>query len=230
MATRPQKKRKQGRPQKDKPAVGRDTLIAATRKLMRTISPAQVTRLDIARAAGVDPALIRYYFGNKEALLAAAVLEAGKEMRSRTRENTALATSPSEKLRRRMVALLEVLYEDPSLHHLIIEKIIHGHSKQMREFRYDMVHGSCKELASIIEEGTHLGEMATVDPRHLFLAMIGACSFPMGERALFDELMGREATRTDLEAYTLFVTELFIHGLSAMDGKRKRKREVETVL
>ena len=120
---------------------------------MRTIPPGQVTRLDIARAAGVDPALIRYYFGNKEALLAAAVLEAGKEMRGRTRENTALATSPSEKLRRRMVALLEVLYEDPSLHHLIIEKIIHGHSKQMREFRYDMVHGSCKELASIIERG-----------------------------------------------------------------------------
>lgn len=212
------------------PAVGRDSLIAATRKLVRTIPPGQITRLDIARAAGVDPALIRYYFGNKEALLAAAVLEAGKEMRKRTREDSALANSPSDKLRRRMVNLLDVLYEDPSLHHLIIEKIIHGHSKQMREFRHDMVHGSCKELASIIEEGTHLGEMGPVDPRYLFLATIGACSFPMGERALFDELMGREATRADLEAYSHFVTELFIHGLAAMSGKRKRKREVEAVL
>jgi AcrR family transcriptional regulator len=230
MATRPQRKRKQGRPQKDKPAVGRDTLIAATRKLVRTIPPGKVTRLDIARAAGVDPALIRYYFGNKEALLAAAVLEAGKEMRSRTRQNTALANSPSDKLRRRMVTLLEVLYEDPSLHHLIIEKIMHGHSKQMREFRHEMVHGSCKELASIIDEGAQVGEMGTVNPQHLFLAMIGACSFPMGERALFDELMGREATPADLDAYAHFVTELFVRGLAAMNDKRKRKREVEVAL
>jgi AcrR family transcriptional regulator len=223
-------KRKKGRPQKDMPAVGRDTLIAATRKLVRTIPPGQITRLDIARAAGVDPALIRYYFGNKEELLVAAVLEAGKDLRSRMRQNTAQADSPADKLRRRMVTLLEILYEDPSLHHLIIERIIHNYSKQTREFRHDMVFGACKELASIIEQGVETGEMARVDPRHLFLAMIGACSFPTGERALFDELMGKAATRADLEAYTHFVTELFVNGLAAMSGKRKSKRALETLL
>jgi hypothetical protein len=43
---------------------------------MKTTPPAQITRLDIARAAGVDPALIRYYFGNKSALVVAAVYQA----------------------------------------------------------------------------------------------------------------------------------------------------------
>jgi TetR/AcrR family transcriptional regulator len=215
--------RKQGRPQKDMPAVGRETLIAATRKLVKTIPPGQITRLDIARAAGVDPALIRYYFGNKEALLATAVLEAGAQMRDRMRQDSAQGSSAADKIRRRMVALLEALYEDPSLHHLVIERIIHNYSKEARDFRHDLVFGACDNLASIIEEGVASGELRRVDPRHLFLAMIGACSFPMAERALFDELMGKETTRAHLDAYAGFVTEMFINGLAGPARKRKRE-------
>ena len=139
-------RRKQGRPQKDRPAVGRDTLIAATRNLMKTTPPAQITRLDIARAAGVDPALIRYYFGNKSALVVAAVLQAGAELRDRQLSSSAQATSVLDKIRRRIVVLLEALYQDPSLHHLIIERIIHSNSKKARDLRQDMVFGAAKSL------------------------------------------------------------------------------------
>lgn len=218
------KKRKQGRPQKDMPAVGREALIAATRKLVRTTPPGQITRLDIARAAGVDPGLIRYYFGNKEALLAAAVLEAGAEMRDRMRQGSAQGSTAGEKIARRMVALLHMLYDDPSLHHLIIERVIHNYSRQARDFRHDLVYGAVDQLEAIIEAGAASGELKRVDPRHLFLAMIGACSFPMGERALFDELMGKEATRTDLDAYARFITDLFISGLAAANNPKKRAK------
>jgi hypothetical protein len=58
--------------------------------------------------------------------------------------------------------------------------------------------------------------------------MIGACSFPMAERALFDELMGKETTRAHLDAYAGFVTEMFINGLAG--SARKRKRESGALL
>jgi AcrR family transcriptional regulator len=202
------------------PAVGREALIAATRKLVRTTPPGQITRLDIARAAGVDPALIRYYFGNKEALLAAAVLEAGAEMRDRLRRDSDQGSTAAEKISRRMSALMHVLYDDPSLHHLIIERVIHNYSRQAREFRHDLVYGALEQLEAIIETGVQSGELGRVDPRHLFLAMIGACSFPMGERALFDELMGKHAGRADLDAYAKFLTNLFINGLAAGDDRK----------
>ena len=50
----------------------------ATRSLMspatcsKTTQPALITRALVAREVGVDPSLIRYYFGNRAALLAAA--------------------------------------------------------------------------------------------------------------------------------------------------------------
>jgi AcrR family transcriptional regulator len=206
-------KRKQGRPQKDTPAVGRETLIAATRKLMKVMPPAQITRLDIARAAGVDPALIRYYFGDKSKLIVAAVLDAGAELRDRQRASFTKGGSPTERLTRRVGVLLETLFEDPSLHHLIIERIIHGKSKEARQLREEMVYGGIKSLAAIVEQGVESGELRRVDPRFLFLVMVGACSYAMAERALFGELMGEEPTHAHVERYSDFVSELFLHGL-----------------
>lgn len=194
--------------------MGRETLIAAARELMKSTPPGQITRLDIARAAGVDPGLIRYYFGDKSALLVAAVLQAGTELRERQARGYAEGTSPRDKIRRRIFTLLEALYQDPSLHHLIIERIIHSKSKPARQLRHDLVYRTCDELAAVIKEGVAAGEFRRVDHRHLFLATVGACSFPMAERALFAELMGGRASEADLKAYAEFVTEVFLDGLA----------------
>jgi len=119
-----------------------------------------------------------------------------------------------------------MLYQDPSLHHLIIERIIHSKSKEARKLRHDMVHGTCKQLAAVIDEGVAKGEFHRVDPRHLFLATVGACSFPMAERAMFEELMGAPTTEADLHAYAQFVSDIFLDGLSApASGKKRVKRK-----
>jgi TetR/AcrR family transcriptional regulator len=227
MPTRPharRSKRKQGRPQKDKPAVGPDALIAATRKLMKTTPPAQITRLDIARVAGVDPGLIRYYFGDKSKLIVAAVLQAGAELRERQARSYAEGTSARDKIRRRIFILLETLYQDPSLHHLIIERIIHSKSKPARQLRHDLVYRTCDVLAAVIKEGVAAGEFRRVDHRHLFLATVGACSFPMAERALFAELMGGPTSEADLHAYAEFVSDVFLDGLTLHKSAKRPRR------
>jgi AcrR family transcriptional regulator len=218
------RRRKQGRPNKAAPAVGRAMLIGAARELMKSTPPGQITRLDIARAAGVDPALVRYYFGDKSALLVAAVLQAGSELRARQARGYAEGTSPRDKIRRRIFILLEALYQDPPLHHLIIERIIHSKSKPARQLRHDLVYRTCDELAAVIKEGVAAGEFRRVDHRHLFLATVGACSFPMAERALFAELMGGRTSEADLHAYAEFVSEVFLDGL-AVRKRPKRSRQ-----
>lgn len=218
------RRRRQGRPIKGAPTVGRDKLVAAMRQLMRTMRPDQITRLDVSRAAGVDPALIRYYFGDKSALADEAVLQAGAELRARTSKSYAEGTSARERIRQRIFVLLETLYADPSLHHLIIEHIIHNKSEQARGIREEFIYRSCDELAAVIKEGVASGELLNVNPRHLFLATVGACSFPMGERALFSELMGGPTTDRDLRAYAQFVSDVFLDGLVTRTPEPKRKR------
>ena len=60
-------KRGKGRPAEQ--SVGRDTLLETAKRLIKVLPPARVTISLIAREAGVDPALVRYYFGDRSKLL-----------------------------------------------------------------------------------------------------------------------------------------------------------------
>ena len=62
-------RRGKGRPARGQPGVGRETMIAATSELLKKRSPENITRAELARKAGIDPALIRYYFGDMSSLV-----------------------------------------------------------------------------------------------------------------------------------------------------------------
>ncbi|WER50778.1 hypothetical protein CupriaWKF_30970 [Cupriavidus sp. WKF15] len=189
---------------------------------MKSVPPAEISRLDIARAAGCDPALVRYYFGSKSKLIEAAVLEASAELRDRQAAGFARARTPRAKIKARITGLLEVFYDDPSFYHLALERIIHGKSREVLDMRHDLMYGAVDALEEAINEGVATGEFRRFDPRHLFLAMVGACGYPMSERAVFAELIGKEPTRADLEAYTSSIVDLFLGGLETRPPARRR--------
>lgn len=76
--TKPERRGK-GRPTAAASGVGRDMLIQAARDLLQELPPAQVTSTAIAKRAGSDPALVRYYFGNRENLLFEVAKQIGEE-------------------------------------------------------------------------------------------------------------------------------------------------------
>ena len=208
------RRRGQGRPRKAHPPVGPETLIAVTRQLMKSKRPSQITRLDIARAAGADPNLVRYYFGDSTTLITAAVVQAGTELKERQAKTYSPDMPPPEKLRRRIVGLLEALYQDPYLHHVIVEEILHGKSKALRDIRDSLVNGTCVELDKILKEGFAAGLFRKVDGRHLFFAMVGACSYAMVERKLFKDIMGG-LNPTTVKAYAEFLADALLAGIMA---------------
>ena len=62
-------KRTRGRPRSGLASVGREAIVLAARQLLEKLPPHEVPNVLIARKAGVDPALVRYYFANREELL-----------------------------------------------------------------------------------------------------------------------------------------------------------------
>ena len=64
-----QERRGKGRPTASASGVGREALVSAARSLLQELPPAQVTSTAVAKRANADPALVRYYFGNRENLL-----------------------------------------------------------------------------------------------------------------------------------------------------------------
>ena len=80
--------------------------------------PGKVTREEIARFAGVNPALIRYYFGDKSTLLTAVVEAISQENLTRLRDTLSQQGTTAERLARRVQLLLQMHIENPYYHQL----------------------------------------------------------------------------------------------------------------
>ena len=66
-------RRRPGRPAGSQPGEGREALLQATRDLLAERGMPRVTVREVAERAGVQPALVNYYFGSKADLLRAVV-------------------------------------------------------------------------------------------------------------------------------------------------------------
>ncbi len=67
-----QEKRAQGRPARGENEVGSHKIVEGMRNALRTTKTVNVTRKDIASFAGVTPALVTYYFPERNGLIEAA--------------------------------------------------------------------------------------------------------------------------------------------------------------
>src|SRR6187549_2317650 len=66
-------RRSRGRPGTQQAVVGREAIVVAASQLLEKLPPHQVPNVLIARKAGVDPKLVRYYFGNRTELVLAVI-------------------------------------------------------------------------------------------------------------------------------------------------------------
>ena len=221
-------KRAQGRPTKKADSrVGREALAAAARDLLKTVPPAKVSRALIARHAGVTPALVRYYFGNKEQLMLQATIELSHELRSRSRAASGAGGSPSERLLAKITVLLDMVAQNKHFNQLIMEQIIHGRSAKAKRANEEMTQDSFSELHAIMADGVRKGEMRKVDPIFLYLLLIGACEIFASGRPMLEMLMGGKGIDEDvIHGYARFVHDLLLRGLSPAVQETPRAAKV----
>lgn len=221
-------RRRQGRPPKGNGLGGREHIIEATKELLKTRSPAALTRREIARAAGVTPALIRYYFGHKNSLYSAVILDITGQIIS-TLEQLAIDEGPvRERLRAYVKAFLRILSENPNFHQLIMETIIFGETKEARQKRSEITHRMVDDLARLAEAGRRTGELSTLDPRLLHVLIIGACEFfVVGAHPILSEVFTARELKSKAvqDRYGDFLADLLAYGLAPRrDTARRGKR------
>lgn len=212
-------KRGKGRPPRN--LVGRDSIIRATRELLKHKAPSELTRVNIAAYCGIDPGLIRYYFGTTDALLTEVTTQIVEEMHAHINAAVAAGQSAEEKMRKRIHASLEMHEQNPHLNDLIIQKILGGTRVGARRARSEMVEGSIATLTAVINEGVKRGDFRPVDPRLLHIALIGMSEFFFTGHAVVQHLFGRPNDAQLIEEYGRFIAELILHGISSPENRAK---------
>jgi AcrR family transcriptional regulator len=211
---KPNSRRAKGRPNSTEPGVGRDAIITATRALLTDHSHAKLSLRELARALNVDPGLIRYYFGNKEGLYAEVVQEVLEESRRRHQKVLHSSLPPDEKLRRRIAIYLDIITENPFLHSLFLDVVMHGKEPDAAQYRHQAVARGYLEVRQLLASSGAAIAGQPIDARFLHIAIIGMCEFYVAAQPMVRELFGGQAPSRGLRArYGRFLIALLTHGI-----------------
>jgi len=120
------KTRRSGRPSAKDENVGPQRLVEAARELLQTVAPAKLTAGQVAKAAGADRALIRYYFGSMPNLLAEVAAQLSRGLVTSLAEASNGNDGALARLSRRIHEFVRYELANPALHPLYAQQILSG--------------------------------------------------------------------------------------------------------
>lgn len=189
-------------------------LLVAAGDLMIERNTTDVSLSEIAQKSGVNAALVKYHFGNKDGLLLALLA------RDAAAEMTNLAfvldqpISPTEKMRRHIAGIINAYYRVPYLSrllHLLLHQGSEATSKEVHRFFIDPLFGFVRKL---LDDGVAAGEFRKVDPALFYISLNGACDNLFYGRQMNARFLGPTGITDEVRRqYIKHMTTLFLGGL-----------------
>lgn len=176
---------------------------------------------EIADAAGINKALIHYYFKNKDTL-AAAVFQ--RELRTLVQPvlHTLASDLPlDEKVRTVIGMYLDRLPALPQMPGYILAEM-HFHPERLSELMASIAGSDPQEMAgrvfarlgAQIDEAVGAGRMAPLSPHQFVVNLVALCVFPFAARPLLSFVVGGpDVFDTMIEERRESLTQFFLRGL-----------------
>lgn len=184
----------------------RERLLDAARQLLSERGSITVTVREIARRAGVHPALLHYYFDSKAGLYSALV-ERVHERLSLALQALPLVDSAAARLVQWVRTCADVIAEDPYVCHLLLQEFVQP--EESTSLAHSIRELISTQLRDIVVEGAHSGEFQALEP-----------AVPLGEVApqlicflLLAPLEAAPHSAAHVRAWSAQAARLVLHGL-----------------
>lgn len=206
-------------------------LLVAAGDLMIARNSTDISLSDIAEKSGVNAALVKYHFGNKDGLLLALLArDSASEI-----ENLAFVLdrpiSPTEKLRLHIVGIINAYYRFPYLNRLIHVLLHDGNERTAKEVNRFFVSPLFDFQKRLLEEGIAAGEFRKVDPALFYTSLIGACDHLFYGRQMVSLAAGPRGVTDELRRkYIAHMTALILGGMLTHDTDAARRNEDKTAI
>lgn len=192
----------------------KDQLLQATSDILSQRSGIDVSLSEIAEKSGLNSALIKYHFGNKDGLLLALVERDAALSMDLLNKLVAMDVGPAKKVSLHITGLVNTYAKHPYLHRLI-HNLMDSKEKSISEA---MVEFFVKPLLAaeqkILSEGVESGVFREVDPTLFYYSIVGACDYIFYARHSRKFITGYEELTPALrEKYTVFVSEIALRML-----------------
>lgn len=200
-------KRGKGRPADH--SVGRDALLETTKRLIKDLPPARVTISLIAREAGVDPALVRYYFGDRSNLLMAVA----ESMLADSRQAEVDPAEPLVAIEQIIRRTAHFTSSTKHIHRLMVDELAGAKTAAIGEHLGELNRGAVRDLDNLMAaEGK--SRLRHVNPAFLHLALLGLFDFFASAEPVVRQLAPQGTDMKQVAAeYEDFVVDLLLNGL-----------------
>lgn len=208
--------RRPGRPPAEDGPSTRERLLDRARELFAHYGYAGVTLRKLAEVAGVNPALIHYYFGDKEQLYEHAVGATVEPMLSAVQAELGAPDAASPALGRFVRQYLRLLAANPWLPPLILREVLLEDGRLRQRFIKNFAGRGAGLVQRLIEREQAEGRLRTdLDPRLATLSLLSQAVFPFLGYAVTSQVFGVTRDAEFVERYATHLERLFIHGARA---------------
>ena len=192
----------------------KDRLIAAAREIMTERNAVEFSLQDVAARSGLNSALVKYHFGNKDGLLL-AILERDAEISLKQVEKLLAREMPAtQKLSLHMSGIIETYFCKPYMNRLVHMLVHERGDEAAQQVSRFFVEPLARFQRQMLEEGVKSGEFKEVDPGFFYHAVGSACDALFRWHPESRRIWG-VATINDAQRrrYADFVVDLVLNGL-----------------
>jgi AcrR family transcriptional regulator len=152
-----------------------EKLLVAASELMIERSSIEVSLSDIAQKSGVNAALVKYHFGNKDGLLLALLARDAATEVAHLEYLLAQPITPTAKLRLHIAGIIRAYHQFPYMNRLIHYLLHESSPEAADEVSKFFVAPLLDFHRRLLAEGIGCGEFRDIDPVLFYTSLIGAC-------------------------------------------------------
>jgi|SRR5215813_3451951 len=172
---------------------------------------------DIARKAGVNGAMIHYYFGNKEGLYHAMLEGAASRIRSLLIETIGKSGSTKERLASFVEAYAAFMLSQPNITRILYREMLTG-AKRIKQIAQQYAVSNYSMLKGLISEGVERGELRDVDAELAPISLMGMVVIFQFLRPIISVALGKtQYDQAFVDRVTVHTIDLFLNG--AVEGR-----------
>jgi AcrR family transcriptional regulator len=210
----PKARRGPGRPAADERPETRDALLDAASHLFARRGAARVSLRRVAEEAGVTPAMVHYYFGDKDGLYDAMLERTfGRLIERVGRVAGGTEGGDRERLADFLAVVTRAFTAEPWIPTLMVREVLSEEGRFRERFIQVYASRMAELLPGLIRDEIAAGRFRDdLDPRLAFLSLMGMAVFPFVARPVVERVLGIDYDEAFARRFADHTRDLFVNG------------------